>query len=162
MRFAYKDLIRKKGFIYGPDPAGFFIKRFKKSGFSEAELIDLMARTDFSLNESDVSISLKEKCGIVKQAVEGAHYSDWAPVIIGLVLTIETGLSANDWTDQTPVFCGLPLVLVKSFAYLILLLVYVCARFRFEQGKSALLCALEHIDAIEKPKTRWRDQIVCA
>ena len=99
MRFAYKDLVRKAGFIYGPGPAGFFIKRFRKSGFSEAELI------------------------------------------------------VNEWTDQTPVFfCGLPLVLVKSFAYLILLLVYVCARFRFEQGKSALLCALEHIDAIEKAK----------
>lgn len=153
MRFAYKDLVRKAGFIYGPGPAGFFIKRFRKSGFSEAELIDLMARTDFSLNKSDEPISLKEKCGIVKQSVEGVHYSDWAPVIIGLVLTIETGLSVNEWTDQTPVFfCGLPLVLVKSSAYLILLLVYVCARFRFEQGKSALLCALEHIDAIEKAK----------
>lgn len=153
MRFAYKDLVRKTGFIYGPGPAGFFIKRFKKSGFSEAELIDLMVGTDFSLNESDEPISLKEKCGIVKQAVEGVHYSDWAPVIIGLVLTIETGLSVNEWADQTPVFfCGLPLVLVKSLAYLVLLLVYVCARFRFEQGKSALLCALEHIDAIEKAK----------
>lgn len=42
MEIVYKELFRVNRPIYGPGPGGFFIKRFKKSGYSEAELFDLI------------------------------------------------------------------------------------------------------------------------
>lgn len=51
MGIAYKELFRVNRPIYGPGPGGFFIKRFKESGYSEAELLDLISGVDFSLGE---------------------------------------------------------------------------------------------------------------
>ena len=31
MKFAYKDLVRKAGFIYGPGPAGFSLRDLEKA-----------------------------------------------------------------------------------------------------------------------------------
>lgn len=42
MRIAYKELFRVNRPICGPGPGGFFIKRFKEGGYSEAELLDLI------------------------------------------------------------------------------------------------------------------------
>lgn len=61
MGIAYKELFRVNRPICGPGPGGFFIKRFKEGGYSEAELLDLISGVDFSLGEVDEDISLKKK-----------------------------------------------------------------------------------------------------
>ena len=48
MGIAYKELFREKDRVYGFGPAGYFIRRFKKSDYSEAELLDLITGMDFS------------------------------------------------------------------------------------------------------------------
>ena len=42
MGIAYKELFREKDWIYGFGPAGFFIKRFKKSDYSEAVSVGII------------------------------------------------------------------------------------------------------------------------
>lgn len=61
MGIAYKELHRVNRPICGPGPGSFFIKRFEESGYSEAELIDLISGMDFSLGEAGKGISLKKK-----------------------------------------------------------------------------------------------------
>lgn len=151
MGIAYKELFRVNRPICGPGPGGFFIKRFKESGYSEAELIDLITEMDFSSVERGVNISLCEKCRIVKWAVEKTCYTDWPPTIICLVLTVTTGFSVFGWTDQTTMpSLGDLNAFLFPVAVLVGLLVYSVARFQFELKKSRLLCALDHIEAIEK------------
>ena len=87
MEIAYKDLFRKNYLTYVPGPAGFFAKKFKESGYSEAELIDLILGVDFSLAGADEDISLEEKCEIIERAVADAHYTSWALDLIGLVIS---------------------------------------------------------------------------
>ena len=65
MEIAYKELFRVNRPICGPGPGGFFIKRFKESGYSEAELIDLITEMDFSPDGRGTNIGLYKKCGIV-------------------------------------------------------------------------------------------------
>lgn len=77
MEIVYKELFRVNRPIYGPGPGGFFIKRFKKSGYSEAELFDLISGMDFSLAGADEDISLKKKCKIIERAVAETHYTSW-------------------------------------------------------------------------------------
>ena len=59
MEIAYKELFRVNRPIYGPGPGGFFIKRFKKSGYSEAELLDLISGMDVYLAGADGDIGLE-------------------------------------------------------------------------------------------------------
>lgn len=49
MGIAYKELFRVNRPICGPGPGGFFIKRFKEGGYSEAELLDLIREWTFLL-----------------------------------------------------------------------------------------------------------------
>lgn len=79
MGIAYKELFRVNRPICGPGPGGFFIKRFKEGGYSEAELLDLISGVDFSLGEVDEDISLKKKCEIVEQAVSGVPLYELGP-----------------------------------------------------------------------------------
>lgn len=151
MGIAYKELFRVNCLVYGPGPGGFFIKRFKENGYSEAELIDLITGMDFSPVGRGASISLCEKCGIVKWAVEKTCYTDWAPTVICLVLTVTTGFSVFGWAEQAAIpSLGNLIASLFPVTVLVGLLVYSVARFQFELKKSRLLCALDHIEAIEK------------
>lgn len=151
MGIAYKELFRVNRPIYGPGPGGFFIKRFKESGYSEAELLDLISEMDFSLAGAENDISLKEKCVIVKRAVEKTCYTDWSPTVIGLVLTVATGFKLFGWADQITIpFFGNLSASLLPVVILVGLLVYSGARFQFELKKTKLRCALDHIEAIEE------------
>ena len=123
MRIAYKELFRVNRPICGPGPGGFFIKRFKEGGYSEAELLDLISGVDFSLGEVDEDISLKKKCEIVEQAVSGVHYTSWAPSVISMIISL------------TP--C------------LIALGIYAWFRLCFERNQTVLLGALNHIKTLQ-------------
>lgn len=91
MEIAYKELFRVNRPIYGPGPGGFFIKRFKKSGYSEAELLDLISGMDFSLAGADGDISLEKKCKIIERAVAETHYTSWALSLIGIIASLMAG-----------------------------------------------------------------------
>lgn len=153
MEIAYKELFRVNRPIFGPGPGGFFIKRFKESGYSEAELIDLITEMDFSPDGRGTNIGLYKKCGIVKWAVEKTCYTDWSPTVIGLVLTVATGFKVFGWANQKaiPFFGNLNASLFPA-AVLVGLLVYSVARFQFELKKTRLLCALDHIETIEEAR----------
>lgn len=145
MGIAYKELFRVNRPICGPGPGGFFIKRFKESGYSEAELLDLISGVDFSLGEVGEDISLKKKCEIVEQAVMGVHYTSWALTLISSVISL-SGLLVK--LIKQPGVRGLmshqPLV-ISAVLILIVLGVYATLRIRFERSKTMLLCALGHM-----------------
>ena len=146
MGIAYKELFRKKDRVHGFGPAGYFIRRFKKSNYSEAELLDLITGMDFSLGEADEDISLEKKCEIVKRAVTEAHYTSWVLTLISSVTSL-FGLIATLAPNQ--VLKGLmgnqPSV-ISVMVILLVLSVYALFRIRFEGRKTILLCALNHIE----------------
>lgn len=140
MGIAYKELFRKKDRVYGFGPAGFFIKRFKKSDYSEAELLDLISGTDFSLGEAGEDISLEKKCEIIEQAVAGTHYTSWALNLIGLIISLTVGAYLSALAASNSIAAG---VLVALF--LIVLGIYAWFRLCFERNRAMLLCALNHL-----------------
>lgn len=140
MGIAYKELFRKKDRVYGFGPAGFFIKRFKKSDYSEAELLDLISGTDFSLGEAGEDISLEKKCEIIEQAVAGTHYTSWALNLIGLIISLTVGAYLSALAASNSIAVG---VLVALF--LIVLGIYAWFRLCFERNRAMLLCALNHL-----------------
>ena len=145
MGIAYKELFRVNPLIYGPGPGGFFIKRFKESGYSEAELIDLISGMDFSLAATENDISLKKKCEVIERAVTETHYTSWALALIGSVISL-FGLLIK--LIKQPSVRGLmshqPLA-VSAILILIVLGVYATFQIRFERSKTMLLCALGHM-----------------
>lgn len=145
MGIAYKELFRVNRPIYGPGPGGFFIKRFKKSGYSEAELLDLISEMDFSLAGTENDISLKEKCEVIERAVAETNYTSWALALISSVISL-SGLLIK--LIKQPSVRGLmshqPLV-VSAVLILIVLGVYATLRIRFERSRTMLLCALSHL-----------------
>ena len=88
MGITYKELFREKDRVYGFGPAGYFIGRFKKSDYSEAELLDLISGIDFSLGEAGEDISLEKKCKIVERSVAETHYTSWALSLIGMIFSL--------------------------------------------------------------------------
>lgn len=140
MGIAYKELFRKKDRVYGFGPAGFFIKRFKKSDYSEAELLDLISGMDFSLGEAGEDISLEKKCKIVERSVTETHYTGWALNLIGMIISLAVGA----YLSTLPV--GIAVALLATF--LVVLGVYAGFRFCFECDRTVLLCALEHIEKV--------------
>lgn len=144
MGIAYKELFRVNRPIYGPGPGGFFIKRFKESGYSEAELIDLISGMDFSLGEVGKGISLKKKCEIVEQAVNGVHYTCWAPSVISMIISLTVGGCLSAWAANNSIAAGVCVAL-----FLIALGKYAWFRFCFERNRTVLLCALNHIKTLQ-------------
>lgn len=144
MEIAYKDLFRKNYLTYVPGPAGFFAKKFKESGYSEAELIDLILGVDFSLAGADEDISLEEKCEIIERAVADAHYTSWALDLIGLVISFSAGKFSSALAVSNPIPAAV-------FVALFLAALVIYARFRicFERNRTALLCALRHIKMVQ-------------
>lgn len=140
MGIAYKELFRVNRLVYGPGPGGFFIKRFKKSGYSEAELIDLISGMDFSLAGTENDISLKKKCEVIEQAVTETHYTSWALDLIGLVISFSAGKFSSALAVSNPIPAAV-------FAALFLATLAMYARFRIclERNQTVLLCALRHI-----------------
>ena len=125
MGIVYKELFRVNRPIYGPGPGGFFIKRFKESGYSEAELLDLISEMDFSLAGADEDIGLEKKCEIIERAIADAHYTGWTLDLIGLVISFSAG------------------------KFLAALAIYARFRICFERNRTALLCALRHIKMVQ-------------
>lgn len=144
MGIAYKELFRVNRPICGPGPGGFFIKRFKESGYSEAELLDLISGVDFSLGEVGEDISLEKKCEIVEQAVIGVHYTSWAPSVISMIISLTVGGCLSAWAANSSIAAGVFVVLV-----LIILGIYAWFRFCFERNRTMLLCALNHIKTLQ-------------
>lgn len=144
MGIAYKELFRVNRPICGPGPGGFFIKRFKESGYGEAELIDLISGIDFSLAGSERDISLKKKCKIIEQAVTGVHYSSWALSVISMIISLTVGGCLSAWAASNSVAAGVFVTL-----FLIALGIYVWFRFCFERNQTVLLCALDHIKTLQ-------------
>lgn len=145
MGIAYKELFREKDRVYGFGPAGYFIRRFKKSNYSEAELLDFISGMDFSLGEADEDISLQKKCEIVERAVIVTHYTSWTLALIssvtsllGLIVTLVSKQVLKGLVGNQP-------VVISVMVILLVLGVYALFRIRFERGKTVLLCALKHI-----------------
>lgn len=145
MGIAYKDLFRKNFPTYVPGPAGFFAKKFKKSGYSEAELIDLISGMDFSLAGADEDISLEKKCEIIERAVAEAHYTSWALDLIGLVISFIAGSLWSALAASNPIQAAV-------FVALFLAALAIYARFRmcFERNRTVLLCALRHMMMVQQ------------
>lgn len=144
MGIVYRDLFRVNRLIYGPGPGGFFIKRFKKSEYSEAELIDLISRIDFSLAGADEDISLKKKCEIIEQAVAETHYTSWALSLIGIIISLTVGAYLSALIASNPIAARIIVAL-----FLIVLGIYALLRSHFEQKRTILLCALGHIKTLQ-------------
>lgn len=144
MGIAYKELFRVNRPIYGPGPGGFLIKRFKESGYSEAELLDLISEMDFSLAGADEDIGLEKKCEIIERAVADAHYTGWALDLIGLVISFTAGWFSSALAAGNPIPAAV-------FVTLFLALLAIYARFRicFERNRTVLLCALRHIKMVQ-------------
>lgn len=144
MEIAYKELFRVNRPICGPGPGGFFIIRFKESGYSEAELIDLISGIDFSLTGSEGDISLKKKCKIIEQAVTGVHYTSWALSVISMIISLTVGGCLSAWAVSNSIAAGVFVTL-----FLIALGIYAWFRFCFERNRTVLLCALNHIKTLQ-------------
>lgn len=144
MGIAYKELFRVNRPICGPGPGGFFIKRFKEGGYSEAELLDLFSGVDFSLGEVDEDISLKKKCEIVEQAVSGVHYTSWAPSVISMIISLTVGGCLSAWAGNNSIAAG-----VFVTPCLIALGIYAWFRLCFERNQTVLLGALNHIKTLQ-------------
>jgi len=138
MGITYKELFREKDRVYGFGPAGYFIGRFKKSDYSEAELLDLISGIDFSLGEAGEDISLEKKCKIVERSVAETHYTSWALSLIGMIFSLA-------YLSTLPI--GIAVALLAAF--LVVLGVYAWSRFCFERDRTVLLCALEHIKQLQ-------------
>lgn len=143
MGIAYKELFRKKDRVYGFGPAGFFIKRFKESGYSEAELLDLISGIDFSPAGAEEDISLKKKCKIIERAVVETHYTSWALSLIGLIVSLTAGAYLSALAASDPI-----LFVVFVALFLVVLGIYAWFRYCFERNRSVLLCALDHIKTV--------------
>lgn len=141
MGITYKELFREKDRVYGFGPAGYFIGRFKKSDYSEAELLDLISGIDFSLDEAGEDISLEKKCKIVERSVAETHYTSWALSLIGMIFSLAVGA----YLSTLPI--GIAVALLVAF--LVVLGVYAWSRFCFERDRTVLLCALEHIKQLQ-------------
>lgn len=144
MGIAYKELFRVNRPIYGPGPGGFFIKRFKKSGYSEAELIDLITEMDFSPDGRGKNIGLYKKCEIVEQAVSGVHYTSWAPSVISMIISLTVGGCLSAWAGNNSIAAG-----VFVTPCLIALGIYAWFRLCFERNQTVLLGALNHIKTLQ-------------
>ena len=144
MEIAYKELFRVNRPIYGPGPGGFFIKRFKKSGYSEAELLDLISGMDFSLAGADGDISLEKKCKIIERAVAETHYTSWALSLIGIIASLMAGGYLSALIASNPTLAEIFMVL-----FLVALGIYAWFRYCFERDRTVLLCALEHIKHLQ-------------
>lgn len=144
MGIAYKELHRVNRPICGPGPGGFFIKRFKESGYSEAELLDLISGVDFSLGEVGEDISLKKTCEIVEQAVIEVHYTSWALSVIGMIISLTVGGCLSSWAASNSIAAGVFMTL-----FLLVLGLYAWFRFCFERNRTVLLCALNHIKTLQ-------------
>lgn len=143
MGIAYKELFRVNPLIYGPGPGGFFIKRFKESDYSEAELIDLISGMDFSLAGTENDISLKKKCEVIERAVTETHYTSWALNLIGLIISLAAGAYLSALAASDPI-----LFVVFVVLFLVALGIYAWFRYCFERNRSVLLCALDHIKTV--------------
>lgn len=143
MGIAYKELFRVNPLIYGPGPGGFFIKRFKESDYSEAELIDLISGMDFSLAGTENDISLKKKCEVIERAVAETHYTSWALNLIGLIISLAAGAYLSALAASDPI-----LFVVFVVLFLVALGIYAWFRYCFERNRSVLLCALDHIKTV--------------
>lgn len=141
MGITYKELFREKDRVYGFGPAGYFIGRFKKSDYSEAELLDLISGIDFSLGEAGEDIGLEKKCKIVERSVAETHYTSWALSLIGMIFSLAVGA----YLSTLPI--GIAVALLAAF--LVVLGVYAWSRFCFERDRTVLLCALEHIKQLQ-------------
>ena len=141
MGITYKELFREKDRVYGFGPAGYFIGRFKKSDYSEAELLDLISGIDFSLGEAGEDISLEKKCKIVERSVAETHYTSWALSLNGMFFSLAVGA----YLSTLPI--GIAVALLAAF--LVVLGVYAWSRFCFERDRTVLLCALEHIKQLQ-------------
>lgn len=141
MGIAYKELFRVNPLIYGPGPGGFFIKRFKESDYSEAELLDLISGMDFSLAGTENDISLKKKCEVIERAVTETHYTSWALNLIGMIISLVVGA----YLSTLPAGPAVAL----SALFLIALEIYALFRSSFEQNRTMLLCALGHIKTLQ-------------
>lgn len=137
MGIAYKELFREKDRVYGFGPAGYFIRRFKKSDYSEAELLDLISGMDFSLAGADEDISLEKKYEIIEQAVAETHYTSWALNLIGITISLVVGAYLSTLS------VGFAVVLLVPF--LAVLGIYAWFRFCFERSRTVLLCAIDHM-----------------
>lgn len=144
MEIAYKDLFRKNYLTYVPGPAGFFAKKFKESGYSEAELIDLILGVDFSLAGADEDISLEKKCEIIERAVADAHYTSWALSLIGIIASLMAGGYLSALIASNPTLAEIFMVL-----FLVALGIYAWFRYCFERNRTVLLCALNHIKTLQ-------------
>lgn len=144
MGIAYKELFCANRPVYGPGPGGFFIKRFKKSGYSEAELIDLISGTDFSLAGAGEDISLIKKCKIIEQAVTGVHYTSWALSLIGMIISLAAGTYLSALVDSNSIAAG-----ILGTLFLTVLGIYARLRFCFERSRTVLLCALDHVKTLQ-------------
>lgn len=143
MGIAYKELFRVNPLIYGPGPGGFFIKRFKESDYSEAELLDLISGMDFSLAGTENDISLKKKCEVIERAVTETHYTSWALNLIGLIISLAAGAYLSALAASDPI-----LFVVFVVLFLVALGIYAWFRYCFERNRSVLLCALDHIKTV--------------
>lgn len=144
MGIAYKELFRVNRPICGPGPGGFFIKRFKESGYSEAELLDLVSGTDFSLGEVGEVISLEKKCKIIERAVAETHYTSWALSLIGIIASLMAGGYLSALIASNPTLAEIFMVL-----FLVALGIYAWFRYCFERNRTVLLCALNHIKTLQ-------------
>ena len=144
MAIVYKDLLRVNRPIYGPGPGGFFIKRFKKSGYSEAELLDLISGMDFSLAGADGDIRLEKKCKIIERAVAETHYTSWALSLIGIIASLMAGGYLSALIASNPTSAEIFMVL-----FLVALGIYAWFRYCFERDRTVLLCALNHITTLQ-------------
>lgn len=144
MEIAYKELFRVNRPIYGPGPGGFFIKRFKKSGYSEAELLDLISGMDFSLAGADGDISLEKKCEVIEKAVTETHYTSWALSLIGIIASLMAGGYLSALIASNPTLAEIFMVL-----FLVALGIYAWVRYCFERNRTVLLCALNHVKTLQ-------------
>lgn len=144
MGIAYKELLRVNPLIYGPGPGGFFIKRFKESGYSEAELLELISGVDFSLGEVGEDISLEKKCKIIERAVAETNYTSWVLSLIGIIVSFMAGGYLSALIASNPLSAG-----IFGALFLIVLGIYAWFRFCFERNRTVLLCALEHIKTLQ-------------
>lgn len=120
-------------------------KKIKKSGYSEAELIDLISGMDFSLAGADEDISLEKKCEIIERAVAEAHYTSWALDLIGLVISFIAGSLWSALAASNPIQAAVFVAL-----FLAALAIYVRFRMCFERNRTVLLCALRHMMMVQQ------------
>ena len=83
------------------------------------------------------------KCAIIEQAVTGATYTSWVLTLIGIVITLVSGVVLSGLVKSSPLK-----VMVLVALCLGDLGVYARSRFCFERDKTVLLRAIEHIGKV--------------